>query len=393
MASAAKIAANRQNARKSTGPRSRAGKARTRYNAFRHGLCSPVGHDDVALAQIRELADGFAPGTVDGREIEPAMFAAEAQVEILRVRRAKVDLVNRAADHLRDEDARDLPPGERAALAFAQKANTLAALDRYERRALARRNRALREVWMLQRVEAARHKKYAKQVGPPRPRRKRTRGMPFDHVLRLGLSDLMPPSQFKPNTTYYLPRRQWGPLESPVVTVHAAIDLGPDGDRGDLRLQIYDGSPHLQRNDECVMQTFTVARRPSPVGGFKWFIQCQHTQKMVRDLYLTRGQKYFWSRHALRLKYRSKSMPAEDRHWERCQQLMDQLGADNYDHLPSRPKYMHRRTYDWLCSEIQQKALLMNLAHVGGTPPVLRQVEDSWGNVHLEIDEPAIVQR
>jgi hypothetical protein len=203
----------------------------------------------------------------------------------------------------------------------------------------------------------------------------------------------MPPGQFKPNTTYYLPRRQWGPLESPVVTVDAAIDLGPDGDRGDLRLQIYDGSPHLQRNDECVMQTFTVARRPSPVGGFKWFIQCQHTQKMVRDLYLTRGQKYFWSRHALRLKYRSKSMPAEGRHWERCQQLMDQLGADNYDHLPSRPKYMHRRTYDWLCSEIQQKALLMNLAHVGGTPPVLRQVEDSWGNVHLEIDEPAIVQR
>src|SRR6266545_3655258 len=142
MASAAKIAANRRNAQRSTGPRSAVGKARARHNAFRHGLCRPVGHDDVALALINNLAAAFAPDTLDGPEIEAAMFAAEAQVEILRVRRAKVDLVNRAADHLRDEDARSLPPEERATLAFAQNAKTLAAFDRYERRARSRRNRA-----------------------------------------------------------------------------------------------------------------------------------------------------------------------------------------------------------------------------------------------------------
>ena len=38
MTSPAKIAANRRNAQKSTGPRSAAGKARIRNNAFRHGL-------------------------------------------------------------------------------------------------------------------------------------------------------------------------------------------------------------------------------------------------------------------------------------------------------------------------------------------------------------------
>jgi hypothetical protein len=83
----------------------------------------------------------LAPDTLDGPEIEAAMFAAEAQVEILRVRRAKVDLVNRAANHLRDEDARALPPCERATMGFAQKSKTLVAFDRYERRALSRRNR------------------------------------------------------------------------------------------------------------------------------------------------------------------------------------------------------------------------------------------------------------
>jgi len=145
------------------------------------------------------LAVAFAPDTLDGPEIESATFAAEAQVEILRVRRVKVDLVNRAADHLRDQDARSLPPGERATLAFAQKAKTLAAFDRYERRALSRRNRALRELRLLQRLEAAGRKKQAEQVGPPRPRA-RTRRNPFDQVVvRLGLSDLAP-IQFKPNT-------------------------------------------------------------------------------------------------------------------------------------------------------------------------------------------------
>jgi hypothetical protein len=110
----------------------------------------------------------LAPDTLDGPEIEAAMFAAEAQVEILRVRRAKVDLVNRAANHLRDEDARALPPCERATMGFAQKSKTLVAFDRYERRALSRRNQALRRLRTLQRLEAISRKKSADAVGPPR---------------------------------------------------------------------------------------------------------------------------------------------------------------------------------------------------------------------------------
>src|SRR5581483_6896554 len=40
MATPAQIAANQANAKKSTGPRTEAGKAKTRTNAIRHGLCA-----------------------------------------------------------------------------------------------------------------------------------------------------------------------------------------------------------------------------------------------------------------------------------------------------------------------------------------------------------------
>jgi hypothetical protein len=42
MASERQIAANRQNARKSTGPRSASGKKRASWNAYRHGLSKPI---------------------------------------------------------------------------------------------------------------------------------------------------------------------------------------------------------------------------------------------------------------------------------------------------------------------------------------------------------------
>ena len=42
MATEAQIEANRENAKKSTGPRTAAGKARVRRNASRHGLCNTI---------------------------------------------------------------------------------------------------------------------------------------------------------------------------------------------------------------------------------------------------------------------------------------------------------------------------------------------------------------
>src|SRR4051812_39298151 len=106
MTSSAKIAANRRNARRSTGPRSAAGKARARRNALRHGLATPVSLDHAAMNRLKDLIVAL---TTDFRSKVLAMLAAEAQTEIERVRQAKVSMVNFAHAHLRDEEGRLLP--------------------------------------------------------------------------------------------------------------------------------------------------------------------------------------------------------------------------------------------------------------------------------------------
>jgi hypothetical protein len=54
MVSERQIKANRRNARKSAGTKTRAGRERTRSNAYRHGLAAVFNRE--ALAEIEELA-------------------------------------------------------------------------------------------------------------------------------------------------------------------------------------------------------------------------------------------------------------------------------------------------------------------------------------------------
>jgi hypothetical protein len=57
MASERQIAANRRNARKSTGPRSAAGKKRASRNAYRYGLTLSI----TSTATFRETAGQASP--------------------------------------------------------------------------------------------------------------------------------------------------------------------------------------------------------------------------------------------------------------------------------------------------------------------------------------------
>jgi hypothetical protein len=65
MTSAAKIAANWRNAQRSTGPRSAAGKARTRYNALQHRLNVPARYDQATADEIESLADYLSADSID----------------------------------------------------------------------------------------------------------------------------------------------------------------------------------------------------------------------------------------------------------------------------------------------------------------------------------------
>lgn len=163
-----RLSANRENAKRSTGPRSTAGKRRSAGNAFRHGLAVPIetlsefGEDIERLATMAcpdctpealPLAREFAAATLDLRRIRQARFAIE--------RRMLEDL-NRWIDEivpqvgLRSSWPPPLLPVEMPmrlsqmsatgvrAPALNLLAKRLGSMFRYERRALSRRNAAVR---------------------------------------------------------------------------------------------------------------------------------------------------------------------------------------------------------------------------------------------------------
>ena len=142
MTSAAKIAANRRNARKSTGPRSQAGKMRSRRNAFRHGLAIPIASDIVLAGHIEPLTNELAATATQPAQHAAARIAALAQLELARAQSVKVQIIDRAAQITQEKNSYD--SNTLAVLGYAQQLKMLVQLDRYERRALSRRNRALR---------------------------------------------------------------------------------------------------------------------------------------------------------------------------------------------------------------------------------------------------------
>jgi hypothetical protein len=136
MTSAERIAANRRNARASTGPRTAAGKRKAAANALRHGLAASV-QDSAMTATAARIAAALA-----GPQSSPAERAliapiAEATAEIWRARSARVALINLAAASICGDEE------EREAEAIAQVLPQLTRLETYERRAMVRRSRAL----------------------------------------------------------------------------------------------------------------------------------------------------------------------------------------------------------------------------------------------------------
>jgi hypothetical protein len=157
MASERQIAANRLNARKSTGPLSRAGKRRASGNAYRHGLASSRNPDAATATKLDQLAHEIAGDSQSEVILELARSAAEAHFDLARARLACQGLINRVfvdgtvdpiADQLAKKPAERMPtlPSERTAEAIRRALPELVKLNRYEVRAGSRRNRAVKEI-------------------------------------------------------------------------------------------------------------------------------------------------------------------------------------------------------------------------------------------------------
>ena len=126
MATEKQLRANRENAKKSTGPKTAGGRARSSRNALSHGLSLPLKLDAEAAAKAGLIRQMLASEPTELSRGLAAVEVAEAQLDVLRIRAVRrqmmVQLESASGDltHLR----------------------RLAALDRYEGSALARRSRA-----------------------------------------------------------------------------------------------------------------------------------------------------------------------------------------------------------------------------------------------------------
>jgi hypothetical protein len=135
MSSDRKITANRNNAKKSTGPRSKAGREASRRNARRHGLAIAIGADPAFHEDIEKLATVLSLSSGAQKVSEHARQAAEAELDLTRIRKIRAWLFETL--YFADTAAPD---------GMTELNDELAKLERYERRAFSRRKRALRAV-------------------------------------------------------------------------------------------------------------------------------------------------------------------------------------------------------------------------------------------------------
>jgi len=127
MASDKQIAANRINARRSTGPRTVLGRARSSRNAYRHGLSVPM-HPDPQV--LEALAKAIVGETAHEAELCAVRALVEVQLELKRIRATRAAALSTGLD--RELDVQALAG--------------LCAFDRYERLALSQRKAALRRL-------------------------------------------------------------------------------------------------------------------------------------------------------------------------------------------------------------------------------------------------------
>jgi hypothetical protein len=135
--------ADTASAKRRGGPRTTVGKAHSARNALRYGLSLPVLADPATAAEVDALARQMSPAT-DAEIGEHAFAVAHAQVDLMRIRRARQDLIAATFSHLAGSAEEVGADSSAAPSHIPDLVVRLAAMDRYERRALSRRKFAIR---------------------------------------------------------------------------------------------------------------------------------------------------------------------------------------------------------------------------------------------------------
>lgn len=166
MASEAQIAANRANARKSTGPRTAEGKARVARNGLKHGLCARdalLPEEDPAefAALVEDLKARWRPA--DGTELALLLQYADATWRLSRIAAVEAGLL---ADGLPPQEEADPssavhPDSLRLGRAWLARAKEISRLSLHESRLSRLRERARKE---LEALQAARQSALDSQV-------------------------------------------------------------------------------------------------------------------------------------------------------------------------------------------------------------------------------------
>src|SRR5262249_24689097 len=157
MASDRKIAANWRNSRRSSGPRRVEGKLTVSRNALRHGLAASIPRDPAIAGEVDRLATAIGGENADAAQREQALVISESELTLLRVRALRTSIFEQmllvtAAAGAQEPSERLLRrqgAGEIGRSPFEQ----LRRLERYERRALSRRQSAIRKLLDVQLVD------------------------------------------------------------------------------------------------------------------------------------------------------------------------------------------------------------------------------------------------
>jgi hypothetical protein len=220
MATAAQIAANRANARKSTGPRTLEGKQKTSMNPLKHGLTATTlvlpHEDDVAFQIMRaDLYNQYSPATP--QECMLVDQLASAWWRTIRVRQVETDMLDLQVQTLKSSypDKKSSPKSDRQALAVRVVTESEKDFNNFLRYDANIERAFYRASNHLERIQAARLRRQERladtyaEISPEPPPPRRVLGVP------IRLAKPGPP-----------PNDRFVPFESPLTATNHKPDDG-----------------------------------------------------------------------------------------------------------------------------------------------------------------------